>query len=158
MVIFFQILLSVTLLLPFTSSSVTPSWKVPVVSISPHITTDWVFHYSSSILFIPLLSPRIAFGTVGCHSNFSFVSSSTQTQAPVCAHTHEQPQTHSVAPSLVAPSLRTRIPLSVASRLHKWFLQSLGVSLTPLFFHSVQFDYNRGLGEVLVLLLFYQDW
>lgn len=121
------------MLLPFTSSSVLPSWKVSVVSIPPHISTNRVFHYSFSILLIPCLSPWIAFGIFSCHSNFSFVCSSTQTQAPV--HTPmSSHKTLSLAPSLSAPSLRTRIPLSEASWLHRWFPQSLGVSLAPLFF------------------------
>lgn len=106
--------------------------KISVVSISPCFTTDRAFHYSFSILFIPHLSPWIAFGIFSCHSNFSFVCSSTQTQAPA----HTPTSSHKLSPllpSLSAPSLRTRIPLPAASWLHKWFPQSLGVSLTLLF-------------------------
>lgn len=84
--------LSVLTLLPLLFHPVENS---PVVSVSHHITADWVFCYFYSILLIPLLSSWIAVGIFSCHSSFSFVCSSTQTQA----HKHTCPHTHWLSPT-----------------------------------------------------------
>lgn len=131
-----------------------------VVPIFPHIITNWGFYYFFSIFLIPPLSAWIAFGFFSCHSSFSFVWSSTQTQVPMQTDTHIHTCAHFLPLSWVALSRRPPFPLLVPSWLHRWFMQNLGTQFKIIDFHLVLFNCSCSLEGVFgsVLVLFSWSW